>query len=166
MRNLKQKITSIATVMLLAIVLQSFVVTTPASIPAPQGTVISITNADALDGAGQWVWTHVVDDYWHWVWQWNSDRQIKVVFTGDRYSDGQTVTDPNCPIIRTAYPETGSYGLDNFYYRDGTCYIYSRESSSDPWIYQGDMQMSSSNCTMDGSKVLVFTVNVNYLSNP
>ena len=165
MKKIIRIFASLAILVSLMIVSQSFTATNPEPVPAPEGTVISITNADALDGAGDWVWTHVVDDYYHWVWHWNPNRQIKVVFTGDRSSDGQTVTDPNSPIIQTTYPETGVYALANYYYQDGSCSIYSRESSNDSWIWQGSMLMSSSTCTMSGSKVLVFTVNVNYLAN-
>lgn len=120
MKKVIKIVTSVVGFLLLILFTQSFNLSGPQPAPAPSGTVISITNADALDGAGEWVWE-------------------------DRY---------------------GFYALDNFYYQDGHADIYSRESSSDSWIFQGDMLMSSSTCTMSGSKVLVFTVNVNYLSNP
>jgi|GEM_PF-3552795 len=125
---------------------------------APASTIITLTHDGALEGTGYWV----DDEYRLYPY-----RQIKVVFTGNRFSDGQTITDPNCPIIETTYGyPTCTVSLANYYYRNGHVSVYSRSYSGASWIYKGDMNMSSSNCTMDGSKVLTFTVDCRYLAIP
>jgi hypothetical protein len=117
---------------------------------APSGTTIVTDNTDALD---------------YYCYGTPPTGEIKVTFYGSRYSDGQYVWDPDSPFIGAGIDfENPFYCLcENFYYRNGYVNVYTRPNSSSSWEYQGYMYMSSSNCTMDGSKVTVFTVNCQYL---
>jgi len=95
------------------------------------------------------------------------DHGIKVAFYGSRYSDGQEVWDPNSPFICNDFYYTDPFCLcSNFYYQYGFVDVYVRQNESSSWVYQGSMSMDSNNCTKDGSKVTLFTVNCTYLSNP
>ncbi|MCK5821408.1 MAG: hypothetical protein KAH17_05965 [Bacteroidales bacterium] len=163
MKKIIRIIACVALFLPLALGIQSF--NSPEPVPAPEGTVISLTNTGGLDGAGWWE-TVGTPPYTWLVWHWTNGRQVKVTFFGSRYSDSQDVTDPNSPDIATDFADPHTVGLAQYYYRDGYATIWSRESSVDSWISQGTMNMSSSNCTMDGSKVMVFTVNCAYLYNP
>lgn len=147
----------------LVFITQSF--NKPISPPAPTATVISVTDADCLDGALMMIWRGY--PVYDWVYVPNPDRQIKVVFTGYRYSDNVQVTDPGSPFVTTSYSLSAHVvALTNWYNQNGTAHIYSRSSDSESWSYQGDMVMSSSNCTMDGSKVMSFTIDCDLLWNP
>ena len=126
---------------------------TTAPKPAPSSTTIKLTHISALD--------YCNCSYYPY-------HELKVTFYGSRYSDGQEVWDPNSPFISGPlyFVEPTYCACANFYYRDGIAYIYTRPNSSSSWVYQGEMYMSSSNCTMDGSKVTMFTINCQYLYNP
>ena len=135
---------------------QSFTIPNPTF--APQGTVISLTNITALD-------YYYIDPPPGTV-IYNTDREVKIEFWGAEYSSGQEQWDDNTPWTEVNFGPTESLILDDFYYQDGRVVVYVREDSESNWEYQGDMFMSSSNCTMLGDKVLTFTVNCMYLSNP
>jgi len=130
---------------------QSF--TIPQPIPAPNGMTIILTNTTALDYGNPSTYCY---------------HELKILFYGSRYSDGQDVWDPNSPFeMDPMYFTNPAYCLcSNFYYQDGRAVVYTREDDESSWVYQGDMFMSSSNCTKDGDKVTFFTVNCMYLSNP
>lgn len=126
----------------------------------PAGTTIHMTGCWALPGSSHEVWCDIHD---RWEPELNPYRQFKVVFFGARYTDGQEVTDPACPIIATTYAEYEIPQLANFYYLDGQVAVYSRQSSAYAWTYAGYMLMSSSNCSMEGNKVMIFTFDCGYL---
>lgn len=124
-----------------------------AAVPAPSGMTIILTNTNALDFSD-------CEEY--------RLHEIKVTFTGSRYSDGQWLTDPDSPFIGENVNFTNPFFClcENFYYRDGYVTVYTRQRYDYQWVYQGSMMMDINNCTMDGSKVTYFTVNCQYLTCP
>ncbi len=157
MKKIIRIIACLAILLPLAIGTQSYTSPSPEPVPAPLGTVISLTNCHSLSGAGYWSGG---------VYHLYPNRQIKVTFFGARYSDGDDVADPNSPWINTAYGDNHAVQCAQFYYQDGRAVVYSRQSSAYSWVYEGDLFMRSNNCTMDGLKVTVFTVNCEALNNP
>lgn len=122
-------------------------------LPVPSGTTIKLTNVSALDYSNCETYPY---------------HELKVEFYGSRYSDGQNLWDPESPfVLDPFYFREPSYCLcDNFYYRSGFVNVYTRPNSSSSWVYQGSMSMDAGNCTMDGSKVTMFTVHCAYLVIP
>lgn len=124
-----------------------------AAVLAPSGMTIILTNTSALD------YSNPCDYLFH---------EIKVIFTGCRYSDGQRLTDPACPFIGENVAFSSPYYClcDNFYYCDGSVSVYTRQGYWAPWVYQGAMMMDVNNCTIESSRVTYFTVNCQYLTCP
>ncbi|MEA1877910.1 MAG: hypothetical protein U9N86_13725 [Bacteroidota bacterium] len=150
MKRIFNIIIPIALLIGLVVGLQAF--NSPGPTLAPSSTTIKLTYTAGLDFGD-------CDDYPY--------HELKVEFFGSRYSDGQDVWDPSSPFVMGSYyfSDPVYCGCSNFYYQDGRALVYSKDSTGQSWVYQGDMFMSSSNCTMSGSKVTMFTVDCRYLDN-
>jgi hypothetical protein len=126
---------------------------TAVPVPAPSGMTITLTNVSALDYSDACEYPA---------------HEYKVTFYGSRYSDGQEAWDPSSPFYGSPwYFSNPIFCLCfNFYYCSGIVSVYTRPTSTSQWEYQGCMQLSESNCTMEGSKVTYCTINCQYLMAP